>query len=241
MKRVLTSTLAAWTLLTAPTMVMLASAGPAIAQEANVRVLTVTGQGSEPTPATLARVSLGVEIQGGTAAAAQQQAAQQSSAVVDLLRDRGVDQLQTTGIRLDPQYRYDDGQSQLVGYVATNTVSFEMSAEEIGNLLDEAVTAGATRIEGITFRASDAAIAAAREVALRKAVAEAQAQASVVLGALDLSAEEIIGIQIDGANNPIPLPVYREAQVTSAAADVSTPVVSGEQTVNAMVTLQIRY
>jgi hypothetical protein len=159
---------------------------------------------------------------------------------VNLLRDRGVDQLQTTGIRLDPQYRYDDGQSQLVGYIATNTVSFEVPNEAVGTLLDDAVNAGATRIQGISFSATDEAIAVAREVALRQAVANAQAQADAVLGALNLSTQAIVGIQIDGANRPMPRPVARQASL-AAESDAVTPVVGGEQTVNASVTLQIRY
>jgi len=83
-------------------------ARPAIAQESNIvqgsniNVLTVTGEGREQIATTIAQVSLGVEVEAETAAAAQQEAARRSTAVVELLRDRNVDQLQTTGIRLEP-------------------------------------------------------------------------------------------------------------------------------------------
>jgi hypothetical protein len=111
----------------------------------------------------------------------------------------------------------------------------------VGAVVDDAVAAGATQIQGISFMATDEAIAAARQVALREATAEAQAQANIVLGALNLGAEEIVGIQINGANGPMPVPLPRQARVAEASADFSTPVVGGEQTVNATVTLQIRY
>jgi uncharacterized protein YggE len=70
---------------------------PAIAQEAAMRVLTVTGQGEEKIETAIAQVNLGVEVEAATAEAAQADAAQRSTAVVALLRDRNVEQLQTTG------------------------------------------------------------------------------------------------------------------------------------------------
>jgi uncharacterized protein YggE len=219
----------------------LALTPPAVAQEIPMRILTVTGQGSERIPTTKSQVTLGVEVQGQSADEAQAEAAQRSTAVVELLRNRGVERLQTTGIRLSPQYNYQDGQGRLVGYMATNTVSFELPTEAIGSLLDDAVKAGATQIQGINFIATDEAIAAAREVALRKAVSDAQTKANVVLGALNLGAQEIVGIQIDGARGEIPVPLPGRAMVAEANADFSTPVVGGEQLVNASVTLQIRY
>ena len=212
---------------------------PAIAQEATIRVLTVTGQGQEKIETSIAQVSLGVEIEADTAEAAQAEAAQRSTAVVELLRDRNVEQLQTTGIRLNPQYRSVDNQRVLTGYTATNAVSFEMPIDSVGALLDEAVAAGATRIQGVSFRATDAAVAAARDMALQQAVADAQAQAGVVLGTLDFDAEEIVSIQINGAAPPMPIPQPRLAVADSVAS--ATPVIGGEQTVNATVTLQIRY
>ncbi|MBE7381283.1 MAG: SIMPL domain-containing protein [Leptolyngbya sp. SIO1E4] len=239
MKQVLWSNVLSWTL--AIGVVGITACAPATAQEAVMRTLTVTGRGSESIETTKTRVELGVEVQGSTAEAVQQEVAQRSSAVVELLGDRNVEKLQTTGIRLNPQYNYDGGQGRLVGYIGVNTVSFEMPTDQVGTLLDEAVAAGASQIQGVSFIASQEALAAARQVALRAATAEAQAQADTVLDALDLGAEEIIGIQINGANGPIPIPLPQQARLETAAAEYDTPVVGGEQTVEATVTLQIRY
>lgn len=205
-----------------------------------MRILTVMGQGEQSVESTIAQVNLGVEVEADTAEAAQREAAQQSNAVVNLLRDRQVERLQTTGIRLNPRYNNSEGQRQLVGYIATNTVSFEMPVDAVGALLDETVNAGATRIQGISFRAEEGAIAAAREVALTRAVANAQSQASAVLGALNFSAEEIVGIQVNHAMPPTPPPFLQSAQLADAVP-ANTPVIGGEQTVTATVTLQIRY
>ncbi|MFM7578566.1 MAG: SIMPL domain-containing protein, partial [Microcystaceae cyanobacterium] len=171
---------------------------PVLAQEKLLRTLTVTGEGVEMLATSLTQVELGVEITAPTAAQVQQTIAQRSNAVIDLLKSRGVEKLQTTGIQLNPNYEYANNQRKLNGYTGTNTVSFRLPTEQVGTLLDDAVKAGATRINGVSFTATDEAIAAAQKLALKKATADAQSQAQVVLQSLNLSPREIIGIQING-------------------------------------------
>lgn len=212
---------------------------PAIAQEQILRTLTVTGQGVERIPTTLTQVNLGVEIQGKIANEVQQEVAKRSTAVVDFLRSRKVEQLQTTGIQLQPNYDYSNNQRRLIGYIGTNTVTFRLKTEEIGNLLDEAVKAGATRIDGISFTATDEAIANAQKEALRQATVNAKSQSEAVFNALNLTAKDVVSIQVNNAHAPTPIMV-RSPQESKIMAD-STPVIGGEQSVEAAVTLQIRY
>lgn len=213
---------------------------PAAIAEEIMRTLTVTGEGVESIQTTLARVQLGVEVQAASAEAAQEEAAQRSNAVVAYLQSQEVDQLETTGISLRPNYDYSNDRQEIIGYRATNTVSFQLPTAETGTVLDEAVQAGATQISGISFVATDAAIAAARQEALRAATEKAQEEASVVLSALGFQPQEIVSIQIDGALQPRPLPEARSADALQAQIP-STPVIGGEQDVRARVTLQIRY
>ncbi|MGB3308930.1 MAG: SIMPL domain-containing protein [Nodosilinea sp.] len=212
----------------------------AIAQEAAMRTLTVTGQGEESVQTTKTQVELGVDVQGTDAAAVQREVAQRTSAVVELLRSRSVEKLETTGIQLSPRYNYENGRQDVIGYTGSNTVSFRMPTESVGSLIDDAVNAGANQIRGVSFVADDDTLEAARQQALREAVEDAQAQAGVVLGSLNLRSQEIVSIQINGAAPPMPVPMARRAEL-SAQSDASTPVIGGEQTVEARVTLQIRY
>jgi uncharacterized protein YggE len=211
----------------------------ALAQEKMLRTLTVTGQGIEKIPTTLTQVQLGVEIQGKTAAEVQVEVQKRTSAVVDFLRSRNVEQLQTTGIGLQPNYDYSNNQRRLIGYIGTNTVSFRLKTEQIGNLLDEAVQVGATRIDGVNFMATEAAIAEAQKEALRQATLDAQQQSDAVLKTLNFTPNEVVSIQIGGATPP--QPKFFNVQQSRQAADVSTPIIGGEQTVQASVTLQISY
>lgn len=216
-------------------------ASPAAAQELMQRVLTVTGQGEAVIPATWAQVNVAVEAQGKTAEEVQAEVAQRSDAVVKLLKSRNVSKLKTTGINLSPTYDYNEGRQRLTGYQASNSVSFEFAADKTGALLDEVVKTGASRIDGVSFTASEEALDSAQAEALKDATQNAREQANAVLASLGLTAQEIVGIQISGASAP-PIPVYARGQDSLKAVNESTtPVEAGEQTVNTSVTLQIRY
>jgi uncharacterized protein YggE len=214
-------------------------ANPSLADEKMLQTLTVTGQGETSIATTMTQVQLGVEVKGQTANEVQQEVAKRSSAVVELLRSRQVEKLQTTGIQLQPTYDYSNNQQRLVGYIGSNIVSFRIATEQVGNLLDEAVKVGATRIDSVSFTASDSAISTAQKQALRLATEDAQEQADAVLSVLNLTRKEVVSIQLNGSSTPPPMPLMvKEAARMDAA---TTPVVGGEQTVNASVTLQISY
>lgn len=212
----------------------------AIASEAFLRTITVTGQGDEAIATSLSQVNLGIEVRGKTAAEVQSEIATRSQKLVDFLKGKNVTKLTTTGLYLQPEYSYDDGKQRLTGYIATNSVSFEVPTTTAGSIMDDAVEAGATRIDGISFRATDGAIAAAEKIALGEAALDARTQADAVLAALGLNAKEIVQIQVNGSQ-PVPMPLVR-AEAFAAMNDKSTSAVEGgEQTVNASVTLTISY
>lgn len=217
---------------------------PSLAQEKErlLRTLTVSGRGVEAIPTTLSQVNVGVEVQGKNAQDVQQEAARRSSAVVTLLKSRNVEKLQTTGINLNPVYSYTNNVQKITGYSATNTVSFRVATDKTGTLLDDVVKAGATRIDGISFIASDEAISQAQKQALQKATQDAQQQANAVFVTLGLKAKEVVSIQVNGASTPSPRPLFEARAANAASKDfASTPVVGGEQQVEASVTLQIGY
>ncbi|MGC1198229.1 MAG: SIMPL domain-containing protein [Geitlerinemataceae cyanobacterium] len=222
-------------------MVGLGAIEPVLAQEARTRTLTVNGQATVEVPTSLSQVSLGIEVQGRTAEEVQQEVARRSDALVTLLRSRNVEKLQTTGVNLYPLYNSDGNAPRITGYTASNIVSFRLATDQAGTLLDEAVAAGATRIDGISFIASDEAIETARQQALRNATQDAQSQADTVLAALNLTRREIVNIQVS-VSTPAPQPIVRGALESRAATfDESTVLVGGDQQVYAYVTLVIGY
>jgi uncharacterized protein len=206
------------------------------------QTLVVSGQGSVDIPRSIAKVSLGVQVQDTTSATVQQQIAKRSDAVVKLLKsNQSIKKLETTSVTLSPDYRTKDGKSEIDGYTGTMTVQFEIPPDKLGSLLDDAIKAGATRVEGLSLAATDTAIAEAQQRAIAAASQDAQAQAQAALSALGLKSQRIVSIQINRAQPPMPMADSALNQLAAPAAVKQLPVVAGQQRIEAAVTLQVRY
>jgi uncharacterized protein len=230
-------------LLTA-SLVLCMGVAPGTTQERKpTRTLTASGRGIVTIPTTLSQIRLAIEVSGKTSTTAQQEAARRSTQVVNYLKAQQVDKLQTTGISLNPTYVYTNGGTpKVTGYSATNSISFRVKTDRAGEILDAAVKNGANRIEGVSFVASEQAIYSAQIQALKQATQDAERQADAVLGTLNLKRKEVIGIQINSTSSPAPIPVAAEMMRQAVAKTApSTPVVGGEQQVEAAVTLDIGY
>jgi uncharacterized protein YggE len=212
---------------------------PSYANERELRTITVTGEGIENIATSQAIVRLGVEVQGKEAGKVQREVASRSDAVVKFLRSRQVEKLETTGISLQPNYDYSNNQRRLISYIGANLISFQIDIAEAGSLIDEAVKVGATRIDGVSFTAGESAIASAQKTALIKATEQAREQATIVLQALGLVPKETVSIQVGNTGNPVP--IARPEAVFRSADAASSPVIGGEQTLRAAVTLEISY
>ena len=200
----------------------------------------VSGSASVSVPVDLARVSFSVETRAVSAAGASQANAATMSAVLDALRAAEFEglSLETFGYVLRPEYRTTDTRTRVVdGYTALNNVrSTVTDVGSAGRVIDVAIGAGANRVSGIMFEASDTE--AARRDALAEAVRVARAQAEVIARSLG----HPLGPPLEargGAQRPIPRPLSMDMTMARVEA-VPTPVETGDQTVTADVTLRFR-
>jgi uncharacterized protein len=207
------------------------------------RTLTASGRGIVSIPTTLSQIRLAIDVSGKTPNDTQQEAAKRSTQVMNYLKTQQLEKLQTTSITLNPTYTYpNNARPQIIGYTATNSISFRVANDRAGAILDAAVKNGATRIDSVSFVASDRAIATAQLQALKQATQDAQRQADAVLETLALKRKEVIGIQIANTSTPAPIPLVQESAAKVASdRSFTTPVVGGEQQVEAAVTLDIGY
>ncbi|WP_370177918.1 SIMPL domain-containing protein [Alteriqipengyuania sp.] len=105
-------------------------------------------------------ISAGVTTQAMTASDALRQNSTQMQRVIDRLRSLGVPErdIQTTRINLNARFDYDQQTRDQVfrGYEASNQVSVKLrDTEQVGNVLDALVQAGANNINGPRFSVSD--------------------------------------------------------------------------------------
>jgi hypothetical protein len=218
------------TIRTALAATALLTAGAALAEPAPVSstptTLTVAAEGRVTRAPDIAEVSGGVVTSAPTAAAAMAENTVRMNAVVAAVKKAGIADrdIQTTGLNLQPQYRYADNQPPvLTGYQVTNTVSLRLrKLGEAGRLLDTLVGVGANQIGGPNFSvdAADEALDEARVAAVKMARTRAQLYAQ----AAGLRIKRIVSISENGAIEPGPRPMMVMARaVRTEAAPMVAP------------------
>jgi uncharacterized protein len=209
--------------------------GQVLTIEVSGNVLAVVGTGRASVEPDIADVILGVTKRAEGAEQASADAAAAMAAVVASLLEAGIPEsaIRTTQLTLSPVYDYDSEPAPIVGWEISNTVSATVSdVESVGDIIDEAVTAGANRIDGITFRVADASATEAEASAI--AVADAQAKAEHLATEAGLRLGGIISLS--EINFQPPETLYAQGDTTGGSGFV-TPILPGnvEQIVNVSV------
>ncbi|MBV9578334.1 MAG: SIMPL domain-containing protein [Chloroflexi bacterium] len=200
--------------------------------------ITVAGSGIVLAQPDTARITLGVDLTEQSLAQAQSEAAQRMDAVVAKLKADGIadDDIHTVAFNVTPQYDQQQGQSQgtLRGYEVQNLVEVKTTnVGGLGTLLDDAVAAGATRIFGISFEASnmEALTAQARD----QAMSNAQAKAQQLAGDAGVGLGRVVAVNESDTNGVTPVQVQPRAAAPAAA--VSTPIQAGQLQITTNVTV----
>lgn len=196
--------------------------------------ISAKGVGRRSFPTSIAIVRLSVEADRQTAREAQLLVASKSANLISFLKMSNVDKLQTTGVSLSARMNYDATPVTLVGYSGSNSVSFEVPISRAGALLDGAVRFNASKIGGVSFKATKEVSGAARRQALVDATKAARAEAKEVAAALGvgLGAAKEIKISENLAVQATPI----RAAVGGADAGTSA-IVGGESSVSAQVSI----
>jgi uncharacterized protein YggE len=202
--------------------------------------IVVTGTGRVSVQPDVADLRLGVNVARPSVEAARIEAARTMDAILAAVDAAGVPRtdVRTAMLSVQPRYDYRDGRAPaLTGYDIANVV--DVTVRDLGTLgavVDGTLGAGATSMDGLTFRVADPA-PAEREARVR-AMAEARARADVLADAAGLTIDGVVDI-VESApvRPPIPMP---KAERMAMAADVATPVEGGELEVTVSVTVTYR-
>jgi uncharacterized protein YggE len=161
------------------------------------------------------------------------------SSVLQKLKGAGLaaDALQTRGYDLQPEYDYANGRQTLRGYLARNSVDVRVDdLPRVGEIVDLAVTAGATSVGGVRFDLKDKA--GAEREALRMAVLDARRRADAAAGGVGLGVDRVIRIEEQRVSvNPPPRPMMMSMRAEGAQAAGEPPIEAGEIELRATVTL----
>jgi uncharacterized protein len=216
---------------------------PVLAEEAKLnRLITISGQGEVRAVPDLAVVSIGVTTQGQSAREALDGNTKSMNALFDMLKKAGIDarDIATSNFSVGPRFDYGNNTQppKVAGYDVNNMVSVTVrKIDDLGELLDVAVSSGSNTINGISFSVSkpDDMLNDARKAA----VADARRKAELYAAAGSFQLGNIVNLT-EGVNMPPPMPYMTKAARADDAAAV--PIAQGEQslTVDVSITYEIK-
>lgn len=197
-----------------------------------VNTLVVQGNGIAATAPDVARINLGVESRAATAQDAVSTTNKKQGAVIEALKGKGIEakDIQTTNFSVFAESKPNgEGPSS---YRASNTVQVIVrKIDQVGAVLDAAVSAGANQVYGISFGLSDpeSLLAEARA----KAVANAKSKAEAIAKAAGVRLIKVVNISENFGGSPLP----RGGFAAPEARANSAPIEAGETQVSAQVTI----
>ena len=202
--------------------------------------IVVTGTGRVSVQPDVADLRLGVSVARPSVEAARTEAARTMDAILAAVETAGVPRtdVRTAMLSVQPRYDYRDGRAPaLTGYDIANIVEVTVSdLGRLGAVVDGTLGAGATSMDGLTFRVADPA-PAEREARVR-AMAEARARAEVLAESAGLTIDGVVDI-VEGTPVRPPMP-FPKAERLAMAAEASMPVEAGELEVSVSVTVTYR-
>lgn len=218
--------------------VLLLSTG-ADAQQADLRTVTVNGQGEVRAEPDRATITLGVESRKPKLDDARAEVAKTVDAVLKLTRELKIDPklVRATRISVQPEYNWNQqaNERNLIGYYVARQVEVELhDLEKLGQLLERATDLGVNQM-GDPRLDSSKRQDLVRE-ALAKAVVDARQNAEVIAKAAGAKLGTARTINANTEFSPPPMPMVRAMAMEAKTA--GAPYQSGEMTFNATVNVQ---
>ncbi len=212
---------------------------PAVTPE---HLITVNGVGRVAIRPDVADLRLGVAVSKPTVKAARADAAERMTRVLEALKKLGIaaKDLQTTTLSLQPNYAYtnDSKPPRITGYTLANAISVTVrDLDKIGDAVDDGLAAGATTLDGVSFRVDDPA--AAEQRARTQAMAAAKAKGDALAAAAGAAIVGVASVTETAAPTPYPIDYGALRGAAIAQDDTATPVQVGTSEV--VVTVAVAY
>ena len=213
---------------------------PSTTQE---RVISVIGTATTSVEPDLLVITFGVETQEVTAKQALDANSQTMNSIIEAIKSTGIteDEISTSRFNIYPVYEgYEDEitkrwKQELTGYRVTNTVTVEtMKLDLAADIIDGAVTAGANKVDNVSFTLSPEKHLQIKDELVEKAIMNAKAKAENALDPLDYSITGVKAVSLSEFGMfPPPMPMFDMAfEGGLAMKSASTPIFSSDQDVS---------
>lgn len=205
--------------------------------------IAVTGRGEVKISPDRATIQVSVQTRAVSAAAAASENATKQQSVLTALRTLGLqnDQLSTINYNVYPEQRYEQGkEAVIVAYNVTNTILVDVrKLNQVGPVIDAALSHGANMIASLQFYASNTETA--RRSAIATAIEKARADAEAAARAAHGSLGSLLEINIGAYSPPPPRPMMMARVAGGVAQMDSTPINPGEETLSVEVSTRWRF
>jgi uncharacterized protein YggE len=202
--------------------------------------ISVSGTGKASAKPNIATAVVGIQVTTNTLAEATSQANTKMSAIINQVKSMGVadKDMQTINYSVSPVTQQNTPQNttpRITGYNVSNQLRITIrKIDDLGKILDGAVTAGANNIYGVSFSIEDPKPLQAQ--ARADAVKDAQDKAGQLAKAGGLTIGKIVFIN-EGTVSP--QPIFRAAAAPMALDSSAVPVQTGELEVT--VSVDVRF
>jgi uncharacterized protein YggE len=206
---------------------------PAVADDAQPAMISVTGQAQISVPPDLALIDGGVSSEAKTARQASEANNVAMGKVLLALKGAGFDEkdVQTSRLSLEPQYveQTRPGPNVISGYRASNRVIIKLrDVSKVAGTIDTLVASGANEIGGISFMVEKAS--KLLDDARAEAVADARRRAEIYASAAGVTLGAPLRIsETSSGGSPMPMMARKMA--------ASAPVAQGEETLQVNVSV----
>ena len=227
-------------------LVLALAAAPALAESTvpqNQNTLIVLGNATITLEPDYATMNLGVTTKGATVSEAQALNSGIMDKVITALKEQGIDEkdIVTSSFNVyanyDYQYSQISGGETLNGYQVDNMLMITVrDIAKVSKVLDAAMGAGANQSYGITFGSTKQT--EAYDTALSAAVKEGMRKAELLAAASGKKLGQLVTVEEKEYNYA---PYGTTAKYATEDAAGGTPILSGEISVNATVTLTYQF
>jgi len=177
-------------------------------------VISVTGRGEAIAIPDTSSFSVTVSEEGKTVKEAQDKASTKINAIIDAVKELGVEEkdIKTTGYNSNPKYDYQyssgcvggycpPGKQVLTGYEVSQTLTIKVrETEDAGEVLTKVGTLGASNISGLSFVTDD--LEAVKAEARDLAIADAKEKAKTLSKSLGVKLKTIVSFS-DSNDQPM--------------------------------------
>lgn len=209
--------------------------------------INISGVGEVTAAPDMAIVTSGVVTDGETARDALTANTEAMTALVNVLKEAGVEDkdIQTSGFSVHPNYVHTDKRDEngyqlppkISGYRVSNNVTVRIKdLDNVGAVLDSAVTVGANTINGISFAVSDTK--ELLQEARKRAMENAMATAKIYTDTAGVELGNVMNISENQHYSPAPMMKSRGAMMAMAESDMAVPVEAGEMNYSVTVNVQ---